>query len=132
MDLFEAHGQGLPLVVDTIDGGERLLAELFLHPQGLVFADVGWHEAVSHPFHLLRGRLVRKTHWRVGRHDIRIAFEGETLFENWRGWRAYLASPEGAEVTREKAFLLTQEVFPETQSACARRGVAAGALARLR
>jgi hypothetical protein len=92
VDLFDAHRQGLPLVIDTGDGGERLLAELFEHPRGLVFADIGWPEASWHPFHVVEGELVREGDWRVGACEIRVAFEGESLWDQWQDWLAWRAA----------------------------------------
>ena len=95
MDLFEAHKEGWPLVIDTGDGGERLMAELFEHPQGIVFADIGWPDSPGHPFHTIEGDVVRVGEWRVGQHEIRVAFEGEKLYKEWLRWQAWRETPQG-------------------------------------
>jgi hypothetical protein len=103
LGLFEARDRGFPLVIDTVEGGERLMAEFFrLKSGGIVFADIGWPEASSHPFHVIRGKA-RETEdgWAVGEHPVRIAFAGEQLFADWKDWQAWRASPRGLAFDRQ-------------------------------
>lgn len=95
MELTEARARGLPLVIDLGDGNERLMAEVFPHPDGIVFADIGWPDSTGHPFHVVAGELQGDGPWTIGRHEIRIAFDGERLFADWTRWQAWRASPAG-------------------------------------
>lgn len=104
MDLFEARDRKFPLVIDTIAGGERLMAEFFrLKSGGIVFADIGWPEASSHPFHVIRGKPREiEDGWAIGEHAIRIAFSGEQFFVDWTDWLAWRASPRGRAFDRQR------------------------------
>lgn len=100
MDLFEAHRRAYPLVVESDAGGSRPIAELFAIPGGVVFADVGWQQVGVHPFHVLLGEIrAGEDDWRVGDARIRIAFEGEQLFDELARWRRWRASAAGARYT---------------------------------
>lgn len=82
-------------MIDTGEGGERLMAEVFAlsefgQSHGIVFADVGWPEATSHPFHIVPGRITEDEEgWRVGDRQVRIAFEGEQLNASWGLWQQW-------------------------------------------
>ncbi len=105
MDLFEAHAKGLPIVLETGEGGDRLAAEIFKTGRGIVFADVGWPGATWHPFHAIEGELGEgKYDWKVGAVEIRIAFQGEELFDSWKEWQAWRSSGAGAAFGRDRAW----------------------------
>ena len=103
MDLLDAHAKGLPLVIETGEGGDRLAAEIFRTAGGIAFADIGWPDATWNPYHLLDGD-VRETDdgWRVGDTPVRIAFDGEQLFNDWADWNAWRGSDSGAKFDRER------------------------------
>lgn len=103
MELFNAFEKGLPLVIDVGGGNERLIAELFKQPGGIAFADIGWPDATWHPFHVVDGEISGDGPWFVGGHEIRVAFEGEQLFEDWQNWQRYRATDEGQRYTHELA-----------------------------
>lgn len=118
MDLFEAHRKGLPLVAETEHGGARLIAEFFdlkarMPVSGIVFADTGWPNATSNPFHILEGEISEDDDgWLVGSVRIRIAAEGEPLYANWHAWLAYRAG-EGKEFDRDRCLseILRADLF---------------------
>lgn len=88
MDLFAAHASGQPLAIDHPDGGRRVLAEVFHHPQGLVFADIGWPSASWHPFHLVEGAISDAgPPWAVGDAAVFIIGAGDPLFDEWAAWQ---------------------------------------------
>ncbi len=102
MDLFEASKQGVPLVVETGEGGDRLVAEIFPHRAGAVFVDTGWPTSTLNPIHALEGRIQEDGDgWLVGDTRIRIAFEGEPLFTNWQAWQKYRAG-DGKQFDRDR------------------------------
>jgi hypothetical protein len=115
VDLFEAHRSGMPLAIDTGPdaGGERLIAEIFAHPRGILFADIGWPNATAHPFHVIEGDLVRGGDWRIGRWPIRPVIEGEPLYEQWLGWRDWRASDagRGADAARAERLARSDGLF---------------------
>lgn len=102
----------MPLAIDTgaDAGGERLIAELFEHPRGILFADVGWPGATWHAFHVVEGDLVRTGDWRVGQWPIRPVIEGEPLYEDWRAWRDSAAG-RGADRARAEASARADGLF---------------------
>jgi len=104
LDLFEAFDKGMPLVIDVGGGNERLIAELFELPGGIVFADIGWPVATWHPFHVVDGAISGDGPWQVGSNEIRVAFGGEQLFEDWQAWQRYRATDEGQRYTHELAW----------------------------
>jgi hypothetical protein len=103
LDLFDAHRKGLPLVIDTGMGGERLMAEVFALSEfgqgaGIVFADTGWPDPGSHPFHIIPGEITEDDDdWRVGDRPVRIAFEGEQLYESWQLWKQLASDSDRAQ-----------------------------------
>lgn len=80
-------------MIDTGGGGERLMAEVFALSEfgqgaGIVFADIGWTDPASHPFHVVPGNITETEEgWQVGDRSVRIAFDGEDMHANWQVWR---------------------------------------------
>lgn len=88
-------------MIDLGDGNERLMAEIFPHSAGIVFADIGWPEATWHPFHLVEGELTGDGPWEIAGHEIRFAFDGEQLYADWARWLEYRRG-EGSRFNREQ------------------------------
>lgn len=88
MDPVRAHVGGMPLGVEHPLGGRRVIAELYRHPRGLVFLDIGWPQASSHPAHLIEGQVPDEgPPWRVGEAEIFRISEADDLLEDWLAWR---------------------------------------------
>jgi hypothetical protein len=106
MQLKEAIENRLPLVVDHPIGGRRVIAELFLTPQGVIFFDVGWDEASTNPVHLLSKAFKGSGPW-VATDDEKIRIseltEDDPLFIHHLGWLAYQQTEDGKSANRERA-----------------------------
>lgn len=105
MTLFEAYERGLPLVIEIDADNARLAAALADLGDGRVFfADIGWPESSSHPFHVLQGRAAETAEgWRIGRIPVRVAAAGEQLHQDWARWQAWRRSDEGRRFAPELA-----------------------------
>lgn len=86
------------------------MVEIFDHPEGIVFADVGWPFApASHPFHIVRGQLIEVepraeedlATWQIGGAEIRQIEHGDPLAHEWNRWHLWRESPAGTKATRE-------------------------------
>jgi len=85
-----------PLLVREADGTQRVMAERFLHPEGLLYFELFWH--VQRPaaagIHLLRGAIEGEGPWRVGGAVIRVLGCLATdpgPADAWAAWQDYLA-----------------------------------------
>jgi len=77
-----------PVVIHVREGVERVVGEIFEHPDGIVFADVGYCAPMQsgHPYHVVEGTVTGDGPWKVGKAEIRIATDAEVYFEEWRQW----------------------------------------------
>ena len=85
----------------------RVMAEVFEHPKGIVFADIGWPTASWHPFHIIKGTLTRTERpgpgWTIGDswvHRVADTLEPSISYEH-RQWRRWRESAEGRKFDRE-------------------------------
>src|SRR5690606_32075125 len=117
MDLSEAAERQLHLAVTHPIGGDRVAAQLFVTPRGIVFADVGW-DALMHPgnqFHEVRGVIRGEGPWTIegGPHGpvtVRVIDHGDPLARTVNMWSEYLRTPEGKErATRERCRIALEE-----------------------
>jgi hypothetical protein len=82
-----------PLKIRLPGGQLRVVAELFKHPEGLIYFDLHWHENVDSGVHLLRGELKGEGPWKIDNHIFYVlgchGTDGElaTEFQQWREWR---------------------------------------------
>ena len=72
----------------------RAFAEVFEHPKGIAFADLGWPSGDHHPFHVLEGELrpaVGGKGWVIGPawiHPVSEAVQDmRPQFADWHAWR---------------------------------------------
>jgi hypothetical protein len=82
------------------------MAEVFPHPRGLVFADIGWDDPLNPrpPFHVVDGELQPDgAGFLIGNARITELDEDDPLAWEWLQWVNYLASREGRAATREAA-----------------------------
>jgi hypothetical protein len=91
-----------PVVIRVRENIERVIAEIFEHPDGIIFADVGYCAPLysGHPFHLVEGKVTGNGPWKVGKATIRTATEDEVYFNEWRKW---LIAKERFNCTRDVA-----------------------------
>lgn len=77
------------VIIEVRKNVVRVVAEIFDHPDGIVFVDIGFCDPMfsGHPFHLVEGELSGTGPWKVGTATIRIALPDEDLYLEWRGWR---------------------------------------------
>ena len=95
------------LVIAVDDENWRVIAEIFEHPLGIVFADIGWPEATWHPFHIIKGTLTQTEAsapgWTIGNswiHRVADTYDSSIPYQH-REWRKYRDSPEGKKFDRE-------------------------------
>jgi hypothetical protein len=104
---FEAHE---PLKI--IQGNsQRVIAEGFVVPGGIVFWDIGWFESPGHPNHFVPGEISGQGPWKIGSAIVEEIRPGQRLFErDWRMWQAFRRSPEGKGATRALAKKFTEKI----------------------
>jgi len=93
MDLVEASRKGLAIGVRHPIGGERLAAQVFGAPGGIVFADLGWDRLTGRPpYHFIAGQVKGEGPWIVGGIEVRVIDrEDDPLADERRRWEAHLA-----------------------------------------
>lgn len=95
-----------PLVVRLVDGGEKVVAACFPHPQGMLYLDTFWHlKTPQEAAHLVRGKLRGNGPWRVGDVTVRVLGCPNTdpdLQHDHIAWRDYLEQHQSAYPPREQ------------------------------
>lgn len=88
-----------PLMIRAPDGVERVVAELFPHPEGILWFELYWH--LGQPddtMHVVRGEVRGEGPWRVGDHVLNVLGchgTNAALAMTFEAWREYLLSPGG-------------------------------------
>jgi hypothetical protein len=62
MENFERSSQeGKKIIIETVNGGDRVAAHLFIVPGGFIFADMGWDDSTyaGHPFHYIKCEITK-------------------------------------------------------------------------
>lgn len=89
-----------PLVIRLPGGEYRAVAELFPHPEGLIYFDLFWHlGSVSETMHLLKGDINGDGPWRIGEHVFNVLGCHGTdaeLATRYQQWNDYLSSNQAA------------------------------------
>lgn len=57
-----------PLKVRLPDGSQRVVAELYRHPEGLLYFELFWHEQRDARIHLIEGELKGEGPWKIADH----------------------------------------------------------------
>jgi hypothetical protein len=80
--------ESAPVVIVIDEYNTRVVAEIFEHARGIVFADVGFcHPMQSgHPFHIVEGELTGDNPWKIGSAIIRVALPDEDQYDEWKRW----------------------------------------------
>lgn len=82
-----------PLLVRYPDGEQRLVAEKFTHPQGMVYTEPFWLESELPAAYLLKGEIKGDGPWKVGEVVVRLLNCGDTdQSMQWAQWQQYLLS----------------------------------------
>ena len=82
-----------PLKVRLPDGSQQVVAELFRHPQGLLYFDLFWHQDKERGIHLLTGELKGEGPWKIADHIFYVLgchgtdMELATEHSEWQTWR---------------------------------------------
>lgn len=83
-----------PLMIRTPQGEERVIAEIFPHPEGIVYFDLYWHLAQpEETIHLIKGTLSGEGPWKIGDHVINVLGCHGTnaeLASAYQDWQTYL------------------------------------------
>lgn len=110
MKLRDAIAQRLPLAIRLAEDNDRPMAEAFVVPGGLAFADIFWNEGLGrHPFHLVEGEISGEGPWKVGAAEVRQIDHGDPRADEWNRWMAYKDTDAGRLATRGAAWDDLQE-----------------------
>ena len=82
-----------PLLVRYPDGEQRLVAEKFTHPQGMVYAEPFWLESDSPIAYFLGGDITGDGPWKIDNVIVRLLSCGDIEYSmQWAQWQQYLQS----------------------------------------
>ena len=89
-DLFTVTA---PLKIRLPDGSEQVIAELFRHPEGLLYFELHWQDDRESRIHLVQGELKGEGPWKIADHiiyvlgcqhtDADMAYE----YSEWQTWQ---------------------------------------------
>ena len=89
-----------PLAIRLPSGETKLMAEVFPHPEGLLYFDLHWHElGPDDAFHVVSGILKGEGPWKIGDHVVTVlGCQGTDpdLAATWENWQATINSPASA------------------------------------
>ncbi|MBD3609510.1 MAG: hypothetical protein HUJ30_03085 [Gammaproteobacteria bacterium] len=92
-DLFSITS---PLMIRSPHGGEKVVAELYPHPDGIVFFEIFWnHEDEQNGIYVIEGDVTGEGPWKVGEYVINILGchgTNPALVEDFAQWQTYLQS----------------------------------------
>lgn len=93
-DLFSVTA---PLRIKSPHGGEKVIAEIFQHPYGIVFFEIFWNQLVEYQgIHFIQGDIKGEGPWKVGGYVLSVlACHGTdaTLAADYADWQMYLQTP---------------------------------------
>lgn len=91
-DLFAVTA---PLLVHYPDNTFHLVADIFPHPNGIVYFEPYWYEKGPDTAHTITGMLQGEGPWKVGEIIIRLLSCGDNeLSMHWNEWQQYLSGPQ--------------------------------------
>lgn len=94
VDLFSVTA---PLTIRLPSGETRLMAEVFPHPDGLLYFDLYWHELdPDQAFHVIRGEITGEGPWKIADNVINVlGCQGTDpeLAALWQNWQALIQGP---------------------------------------
>lgn len=93
-DLFSVTA---PLVIKSPYGGEKVIAELFSHSEGIVFFEIFWNQLAEHlGIHFIQGEVTGEGPWKISDYVVTVLGCNGTnaeLAEDFAQWEMYLQSP---------------------------------------
>jgi len=102
-----------PLMIKSPHGGEKLIAELYPHPNGIVFFEIFWDQMDANDgIYVIEGDVKGEGPWKVGEYVINVlGCQGTNpdLAEDFSQWQMYLHSPLGAYPERAAIDALAKE-----------------------
>ena len=94
-DLFTVTA---PLMLRTPNGTEKVIAECFPHPQGLLYFDLYWHLGQpAQTTHVLAGDIGGEGPWKIDGHILNVLGchgTNHDLASQYQNWQDYLCSPQ--------------------------------------
>jgi len=82
-----------PLLVRYPDGEQRLIAEKFMHPEGMIYAEPFWLESDQPAAYLIKGEIRGEGPWKIGDVIVRLLSCGDTeQAMQWAQWQQCLSS----------------------------------------
>ena len=85
-----------PKTVRLPSGETRLMAEVFKHPDGILYFDLWWHqENPDTHFHIIKGEVTGDGPWKINGHVINVlGCQGTVpeLSSEWSAWDSYIMS----------------------------------------
>lgn len=91
-DLFTVTA---PLLVQYPDKSSRLVADIFPHPNGIVYFEPYWYETGPAAAHIIAGPLQGEGPWKVGEVIIRLLSCGDNdLSMQWNEWQQFLSGSQ--------------------------------------
>ena len=106
VDLFSVTA---PLVIRSPYGGEKIIAELFSHPEGIIFFEIFWNQLEkNNGVFVIKGEIKGEGPWKIGEYVINILgchgtnAELAEDFAQWQVFRqsAYCDYPQTEEITK--------------------------------
>ncbi|MDH3947835.1 MAG: hypothetical protein OEU74_02630 [Gammaproteobacteria bacterium] len=83
-----------PLMIRKPHGEEQIIAEIFPHPEGLVYFDLYWHLGQpNETIHLVEGTISGEGPWKIGEYVINVLGCHGTnaqLATAYQQWQSYL------------------------------------------
>lgn len=92
VDLFTVTA---PLLVHYPDNTFHLVADIFPHPEGILYFEPYWYEAGPDAAHTIAGVLEGEGPWKIGEVIIRLLSCGDNeLSIQWNEWQQSLSAPQ--------------------------------------
>ena len=96
--MAELFSMTSPLMIRTPEGEEQVIAEMFPHPEGLVYFELYWHLGQpEETIHLVKGMVRGEGPWKIGEHVINVLGCHGTnaqLAGAFQQWQTYLQTNE--------------------------------------
>ena len=98
-----------PLVIEINPDNRRVIAEVFDHPKGILFVDVGFCDIqlTAMPYHVVEGELSDRLPYKIGSARINVIDDTDPLFFDWYEWKQWKKGNDRC--TREEAYQRAKE-----------------------